>query len=265
MKTRRWLKTKLGIWWHKPQDPSDRRVWIHLGSSCLTIESRFLRRARGCRMLLKLNSGDGDQITAGLAIPMLFSIWVSIEGRFLRRLMPGEMVDSRVQPGETFWMPTERQIGVRIFDSAIWVSLWENPMEWNRSDPRWWAFNFQPIDFLFGQERMARDETKSDQDVSVRMPEGVYTGKLRLYRVTHKRPRWPTARHVNRYRIEMDDPIPVPGKGESAWDVGEDAVYSISGVASTADKAVIRLLDSVNTSRVRYGGAMWLPEGEGAP
>ena len=133
-------------------------------------------------------------------------------------------------------------------------------MRWSSTDPRWWAFSIRPVDFLFGQDCRIAEETRREQSISVLLPEKVYTGELRLYRISHKRPRWPTTTHINRYSIDMDEPIPIPGKGESSWDCGEDAIYSISGVASSADRAIISLLDSVNTSRVRYGGSVWLPE-----
>ena len=255
------LKKRLNIWWHKPLAPDDHRLWIHFGNSCLAIEGHFLKRACSCSVILHLNSGDGDQITIGLCLPRLFSIYVSLESRILRRLMPGEWRDSSIKPGEKFFMDIQRQIGIRIFDGTIWFSLWENPMEWNSSDPWWWSFNIKPVNLLLGQEHVSSNKaTAQKQDIAVRMPEGVYKGKLRLYIMSRKRPRWPIATHINRYEIEMDEPIPVPGKGENSWDMEQDAVHAISGVASTSDQAIIELLDSVNASRVRRGGAMWLPE-----
>lgn len=258
---KQWLEKKQ-IHWHKSSDPSDRRLWMYIRSSCLTIERHFLRDAHHCSVMLHLNSQDNAGFTINLCLPRLISIYVSLESHLLHRLMPGEWQESSMNPGEKFFMPVQRQIGVRIFDQAIWFSLWDNPMEWSSTDPKWWAFNFRPIDLLFGRDRIVAEKTKLEESISIRMPEGIYEGKLKLYSRSNKRPRWPTVNHFDGYDIEMDDPIPVPGKGENSWDCGQDAIYSISGPASTAARAIISLLDSVNTSRVRYGGAMWLPEKE---
>jgi len=253
-----WLKKKLNTRWHRPNDPSDRRLWIYIKDSCLTIESHFLKRAHHCSIGLDLNSGDGDEITANLCLPWLFSIYISFASRALRRLMPGEWTDGSIKPGEKFWMPTERQIGVRIFNGVIWVSLWENPMESNCTDPWWWSFNIKPVDFLFGKERIVAEKVLDERLVKVRFPEAIYDVSFKLFRRWDKRPRWKSKR-FDICRIEMDPPIPVPGKGENAWDIGEDAIWSISCNATSIDQAVIKLLDSVNRSRVRYGGATWLP------
>jgi hypothetical protein len=57
----------------------------------------------------------------------------------------------------------------------------------------------------------------------------------------------------------MYEPIPVPGKGENAWDMEDDAIHSMGCVANSVDDAIIKLLNSVNRDRVRYGGAHWVP------
>lgn len=54
--------------------------------------------------------------------------------------------------------------------------------------------------------------------------------------------------------IEPDKPVPVPGKGESDYDCGDDAIYSISTGGQSVESAVAKMVESALRDRRRYGG-----------
>ncbi len=241
------------------------RGWLHIGDratesthTTLGLEWGFGKQHRLCMFTLDLNGGDGDQIGLSLGIPCLIWLSFSVEGRWLRPIMPGEWRDSSINPGKQFWMPIERSMGIRIFDSAIWFSLWENPMESSCCDPWWWAFNFSPVDFFLGRSEYSKHELKTGM-VDVIMPEGNYPAQYTIFESTWKRPRWPWSKHMIRAMIEPQTPIPVPGKGESSWDIGDTAVYSMTCLATSGDGAARRLTESCLRDRRRYGGPDWIP------
>lgn len=91
------------------------------------------------------------------------------------------------------------------------------------------------------------------------MPEHPYPATVRLFESTWKRPRWPFARRMVRAEIEVEGGIPHPGKGENSWDCDDDATYSLTCQARTAEDAVAKLVGSVLRDRRNYGGRSWRP------
>jgi hypothetical protein len=207
-------------------------------------------------MGLSFNTEDTYSVQVNLCIPKLFSIYVTLESGALKHLVPHEWVVP--SSGRGFWYPERRNIGVRVFDNKIWFSLWDNPMEWNSSDPWWWSFNIKPVDLLLGKEKLIEKIEEPPVNVIVNLPEGEYPATVVLKRWTNKRPLW-RARERCTYSIELETPIPVPGKGENSWDLDEDAIYLQSGPGRSVDDAVADLIESVTRTRTRYGGPEWLP------
>ena len=80
--------------------------------------------------------------------------------------------------------------------------------------------------------------------VNVPMPEGDYPATVQLDQAVWKRPRWPFAQKIHRADIELDKPIPIPGKGENSWDLDEDAIFSLTTPAKTPQEAVDALVRS---------------------
>lgn len=152
-----------------------------------------------------------------------------------------------------------RTIGVRIFDNAVWIDLWNDPMSWHSKDPKWWHFNIRPIDLLLGREKYSERNLAMDR-AEIPMPEGPYPANVRFFESQWKRSRWPWARKLIRAEITPDKPIPFPGKGENAWDCGEDATHSLTTVADTPLKATMAIVESVMRDRLRHGGRDWRPE-----
>lgn len=203
--------------------------------------------SRNCKLGLTLG-GDGERsILLTIGIPFILSIYISREfpwGHWIRRFLPDE----------------GRAIGVSIFDWSIWTDIWASD-NWNRDDP-WYRTHhtFRVLDFLLGKQKYSTRDLEH-RDVEIPMPEKLYVGKARLFESTWKRPRWFPTRMV-RCEIEVEGGIPKPGKGESAWDCGQDAVYGQTSPATTFHEGVGELVKSVLRDRERHGGMNWRPENE---
>lgn len=61
-------------------------------------------------------------------------------------------------------------------------------------------------------------------------------------------------------KVDEGEQIPVPGKGTSEYNCGEDAVFGFTCPADSLADATFRLANSVLETRKRYGGEGWLPE-----
>lgn len=153
----------------------------------------------------------------------------------------------------------DRTTGIRIFDNAIWIDIWVNENEWRRDWPFWKkTHRISPADILLGRPEHCEGEV-SEHQVMVKMPEGEYPAKVKMFTSTWKRPRWPFAKRLRRADIEPETPIPLPGKGENSWDMDDDATYSMTCPAESPEEAAIRLAASVIRDREKYGGKDWLP------
>jgi hypothetical protein len=154
-------------------------------------------------------------------------------------------------------------LSVRIFDWAIWFDLWAYEHEW-RGDVPWWSkyrrrFNWHPLDTFFGRSK--HNLMNSHEPVHVVMPERIYRAKVEFIHWKQKRPRWPFPRRGHWIKITMHegDALPFPGKGESAWDCGDNATYGRTCSETTIEKAIDSLIDSVKEKRLKYGGKNWRP------
>ena len=110
---------------------------------------------------------------------------------------------------------------------------------------------------LYDEEPVGESET-----IEVAMPEGVYRLKVSQRDRVWTRPRWPGEwLRVRDVEIDVVDEggIPVPGKGENSWDIGDDAVFSCSFPGESVNPAVQRFVCGIHERRLRYGGPSWVP------
>jgi len=153
----------------------------------------------------------------------------------------------------------DRQFGVRIFDSSIWIDLWVNDDHWRKSDPFWKKhIVITPADIMLGKRKYSEKDI-SEHYAEIPMPESNYPAKIKFFESTWKRPRWPFAKRMVRANVDMFTPIPFPGKGENSWDCDDDAIFSSTGPWTTIEAAVDAVKASVMRNRERYGSADWLP------
>jgi hypothetical protein len=224
------------------------RAWLWLredergNSPRIGVEWRLARLGLGARLTIEALHGD-DDFTLSLQVPGI-ALYLSPEGVLPR------------------WVPRPRRdahtIGFSVHDGGVWWDVWQNDVEWRSGTPRWRHGHFNPADWLLGRPVYAKRVLKTEQ-AEVPMPEGCYPATVELREDTWKRPRWPWPRRLLRADIAVEKGVPHPGKGENAWDCGEDATYDLTTPAQTVEEAVAKLVQSVLRDRRRYGGLNWRP------
>lgn len=197
-------------------------------------------RNHHCAFELQVDFVNEKEVTLYIALPILFALWFTVHSR-------------RFPYWD--WRRGERTIGVAVFDWKLWVYPWVNDNEWTRQcHPLTWS----PLDTFLGSQKHTQ-RSVSLTDVLVPLPEGNYQATVEMYWSIWTRPRWPFARKILRANIESERGIPVPGKCDSGWDCGEDAIYGLTTAVATPAEAVKALIESATNSRKKYGGEDWKP------
>lgn len=213
-----------------------------------------LRAKEPLRARLALGGGDSADELKGHVGLFGTTVYASLESPLARRLT------DVLCGGRRYYHDRERELSFRIDGDTLWWRVWANPNEWRRGRPRWRDGNFDVSDFLLGRTKYEKQVIEA-RDVVIPMPEGAYPAKAELELCTWTRRRfgWP-AKRVVRAQIEVEGGIPHPGKGENAWDCGDDATYAITTPADTIEEGISKFVHSVLRDRTRYGGANWSPE-----
>ena len=235
-----------GFFWHwqnlKEDSPT---AWLH-GRAWLHKRPRGVIGFEWClpgKFGMSITVGGHHQLLFTLQL-LLFSFYLHIdEFKRLRWCDYGE----------------QREIGFHWFMWSLNWRIWTNPDEWHSTTPKWRDGHFNIPDFLFGRYKY----TKVDQEpilVTIPMPEGNYQGTVTFFSQTWQRKRFPYTKQRTGAEVDIEGGIPIPGKGENAWDCDDSAFLSIGTSASTVEEAVQHAIETVNKRRERYGGKNWLPE-----
>lgn len=230
------------------------RAWLHFGDNAFGWEWVTGRLRCGFGLTVDACGGEHD-LSGHITIPGLSFYW------HLDHAWPRRFRQPLFEWWKRRWGYDGRDIGIDFHDGSLWVKVWAPENEWSSSQPKWMDWHFDPADFFLGRHKYTSRVLEKTR-VEVPMPEGVYPAEVEVFESTWKRPRWPWARVMLRTTITPDEAIPVPGKGENAWDCDEDAIYSQTcgqGV-STPTAAVVSLVESVLEARERHGGRGWRPE-----
>lgn len=213
---------------------------------------------------LSVDDGDRD-ITLGLQIPGA-SIWVGMEGlpKEIFKALGVDYETCKHKPDGCYLI--NRDTRIYLHEGALWWSLWQPAHMWKSGTPKWRHGHFDFLDALFGEMKTISEKVIDKQAVLVSMPEKNYRGTATVKQSVYQRERWALRggprklfgvhKHFN---LDMEDPIPHPGKGENSWDCDEDALHSISGSGGVTE-AIAAATKSVLRSRQRYGGPNWMPE-----
>lgn len=113
-------------------------------------------------------------------------------------------------------------------------------------------------DWILGRARYTNEVLEEGIPVTVTVGQwegDSYQGTAKRERCTWKRRFSTTVRED--YRIDMEQGIPFPGKGENSWDCGDDAYFGFGG--ATIEGAVEHIVADTIKARARYGGAGWRP------
>lgn len=189
-------------------------------------------------------SDDHRGLQFAFTIPWLMDVWITFSRLFARPLFTYDF-----DRGE------DREIGISFHSGAVWWHVWVGTMaSWSRQFPwckPWRSGSFHPVDFLFGRQKVTT-EVLQEARVSIPMPEGVYTGTAKVERFTRKRPRW-FARDRFTTSIDVERGIPTQGKGENAWDCGDDGIYGCGVEGRSVEKAIGHYVYRVLEDRRKYG------------
>lgn len=165
-------------------------------------------------------------------------------------------VNSKWVPRYTNLETEDREIGFRVFHGSIWFHFWGCTHGWGPR--REWSFT--PIDFVFGRMKLDKVLLSDALDEKVFMPEGDYDVTVKVWRYTYWRPRLPFWKDVvKKIEIDCDEGIPIPGKGENAWDMDDDAFFSCTMARDTIDEALTDWRQDILKWREKYGGLNWQP------
>lgn len=223
-----------------------RKFWYFGKNHEHSVELELGKRRGTFALELQVGGGDGDVFMFHIALPFLLNLFFVLKSWGLSRKF--NLPDS--------W---PRTTGFYITPELMVAQIWNDDSVWRKGKSRHWSIS--PGQLLLGQQKFTR-ETLWEGIASVPMPEGEYEATVKHKRMTWTRKRFPFLRKTRTgWDFEFGDyGIPVPGKGENSWDLGEDAIYGISVSGDTLDDAIERVRESAFTSRDRYGGGRnWMP------
>lgn len=192
------------------------RAWLSFGHNSARVEWHLGKHSRSNGM--SFDVGGEESFSVSAKIPWLFSLYLALTFPRLMRYLPND----------------ERTTGWWVMDGYIWL-------EFAYSDG-WQGKRGKQIvlhvkDWVTGRSRYS-EETISEHEAAIDLPEGRYPVKVRLYKAYWKYPRWWT-KTWNRADIDMYTPIPIPAS-EFMQDMGldQDHLHSITTTASTLDEAI---------------------------
>jgi hypothetical protein len=218
------------------------RCWLGKRQRQLYIETHLLSGSFGASVEAD-PGGEGDlKFFLGLIV---LSLYVHISARWIAKLIRSYIKDYE-----------DRSTGFRIFSGSIWWEVWHTTDSWSSRTPRWRHGNWDPMDSFFGRVKHREDEIVTCVTTVIPMPEGSYPCKVTIKRESFGRPRLPWRHRVTRAHVDCQTPVPYPGKGESEYDCGDDALYSMVTSASTVEQAIARAVESVLGRRRQYGGSV---------
>ncbi len=226
------------------------RIWLRRAGDwydkrCGTLQIEWTVPCGHCGWSLTLGRGDsGRHIGLTFAVPFLLTLHATLEN-----VLP-------MYPfGTDFDRGHDREIGCYFHNGAFWYHLWVGTMaSWSRDYPwcRWWRQGSFHSANLLGKQRHTLETLKQDIPLQIPMPEGVYHAVAKLERRTWKRPLWfaKTRMEVN---VTVPKGIPFQGKGENSWDCGDDGLFGYGVEGTSLEHAIAHGVESVLTSRRRYG------------
>lgn len=230
------------IWIHKSSDEC--RWWLHWGNTIWHYEGYLGKSARHNSIGLNLG-GEENDFTFHMGIGKLFNFYFGVEDFFPRKMM------------QKLFGFTTRHYGISAFEEYISIEFHRDDMGFSEG---WKGFH-KMIDWksiLFGKTDYKHQKINTLR-ASIEMPEGKYPATINVFKSTWTRKRFLKPLVLTRYEITPDIPIPEPGKGESTWDIDDDALYSITLPADNLGEALNRTAESVMKTRRKRAGENWIP------
>lgn len=220
------------------------RMFWHIGTSgntSLCAEWNLWSK----RLSAGLGLADYDHAISAHLCTYLFSLYLILN------YWPLEQWLQRITKRKHEKYGNGRTVGLSWFEGSLRVDIWNCPMEWHSTDPKWWSFSINPVDLLLGSREYS-ERTIQSGIRQLTFPEKTYDVRIDIKEATWKRPRWPWATKILRTDAEVDGGIPVPGKGTTDCNCDDDAIYSQTSPGATFDAALTSLFRSVSYAREHY-------------
>lgn len=222
------------------------RGYLYLGPRRPTLRVEWSPGHWSPALSLTVGSGDGDDgVSLHVGIPPMW-FFVGADG-----VLPAS-VSKRLRHNP-------HAMGVRIFEGRIWFDLLQDQHEYNTRRDRFRSFNLPIVDWLLGRPVYSAEPIGKPEAVEIPMPERSYAATVQLSRCTWKRSRWPKATVITRAEVTIPEGLPFPGKGENAWDCGDDATSAASFPCDSVPEAIGHMVGSVLRDRWQRGGRDWRP------
>src|SRR5690606_35006576 len=144
-----------------------------------------------------------------------FRVHFSLENRFTRWFM--KKFDKFFYDKD--WYDTGRELSLEISTNNIsWNLFWFNGVN-SRHKWRMGNFYYHKVTDLILGKKIWEEETITEDDTTIDMPEGIYKATYKIEERTYKRERW--FKPVSYKSISFDIPAGIPheGKGENSWDM----------------------------------------------
>jgi len=237
-------------------------VWVYhedlsYGSGqFLRIEWSLGKPNLGTRLTLHSPGGEND-LSGNVQIPGISLYWGVTNIPFWKKVQEKLGLYKPKSPGHPYGEFISREFGWRVHDWKLWADVWGKPHEWSSRGPWWHHFsvNLHPMDLLFGKVKYSEGDTIHDSVVDFPMPEKSYRGRVQIQANEWKRRRWPFPKVIIRAHVDMEEPIPHPGKGTCSYNCGDDALHGLCAPCRTVEEAIGLVVGSVLDSRKRYGGS----------
>lgn len=219
------------------------RASVYFKACDFGFEWAFGRRVWGASLTMDLRREE-RALTFHIALPKLFQVFFTIEGLSWIPGYNGKLEDMN------------RTIGLAMHDGGIWAHLWSDRTGWGPDR----TYSFYPVEFLLGRYQ-SEIENGELSPVEIAMPEGNYTAQVRHIKQTWTRRRFPFLKKTKAFiEFIFDSGLPIPGKGENDWDMGDDAIMGTSVSANSIEEAIEMVTADALCRRERYGGRNWQPE-----
>lgn len=210
-------------------------------------------------------ASEEDDLDFSIKIPYLFALYFSAEKvpglhRLFYRIRRGFGYKSSIEiRSDSIWVHVlynEPWGASRLFRwLPNWLSSWQ---AFGKDGGFGFYFCFHFWDMLFGRRQYSEELIGEPVILPVSIhPDSFlgieYQARVQMKRATWKRSRWPRAESILRAEIECLTPIPIPGKGESEWDQGDDATFEFITPARSPEEGVGSLIRSIHNRRREYG------------
>lgn len=209
---------------------------------CASFRAEWAAGKKATLAIARITVGGGNDLCLALGVPSIGYVGLGISGvlTILRRLG---------------WMRDERETSI-VYDGEtayLTLSLHASPDWFQR---RRWSLNLR--DWWYGQAVYTELEIVPKRAITLTLPEKDYPGTARVYESIWTRPRGPIER-VRRVDLDVPEGVPGPGKGENAWDCGDERHYGITCPARSTQEAVDRFVTDILQTRKQRGDIAWSP------